>query len=77
MRLTNKQLRIWSRWIHLLGAGLIGTFIYSPWRSEDGFVLLMQVGVIPVLTLTGVAMWKQAIVGRWLGLQHARVSKSS
>ncbi|CAA9585868.1 MAG: hypothetical protein AVDCRST_MAG86-3751 [uncultured Truepera sp.] len=70
MGFTNKQVRVWSRWIHLIGAWLIGAFVYSPGRDEAWFVLVMQLGVIPVLTLTGIAMWKQALVGRWLGTGH-------
>ena len=46
------------RWVHLLGAGAIGTYIYSPWSQSEGFTLLMQAGIIPVLTLTGLWMWK-------------------
>ena len=71
MRLTNKHLRVLFRWTHLVGAWLIGAFVYSPGRDEAWFVLSMQWGVIPILTLTGLAMWKQALVGRWLGIGHA------
>jgi hypothetical protein len=46
------------RWIHLLGAAAIGTFVYSPWRNEPGFLLSMRVLVIPILTLTGLWMWQ-------------------
>ncbi|WKN43377.1 hypothetical protein [Tunicatimonas pelagia] len=46
------------RWIHLIGAALIGTYVYSPWSQLNGFTLLMQLTVIPALTLTGFWMWK-------------------
>jgi thiosulfate reductase cytochrome b subunit len=64
--MSAKHLRQWVRWIHIAGAALIGTFVYSPWRHDSWFVLTMQVAVIPLLTLTGLALWKQAIVNRWL-----------
>lgn len=46
------------RWIHLVGAALIGAYVYSPWSSLTWFTLLMQIGVIPALTLSGLWMWK-------------------
>ena len=46
------------RWAHLIGALLIGTYIYSPLSELLWFQLLMQVAVIPILTLTGLWMWK-------------------
>lgn len=66
MSLTNKQLRDTTRILHIVGAILIGTFVYSPLRINDAFVLLMQVGMIPLLTLTGLVMWQQARVFRLL-----------
>ncbi|MDZ7702856.1 MAG: hypothetical protein U5L04_00035 [Trueperaceae bacterium] len=64
--MSNKRLRVFSRWIHIVGAALLGTYLYSPWGSEAWFTALMRWGVMPVLVLTGVAMWKQAQVGRLL-----------
>jgi hypothetical protein len=52
------QERNLMRWIHLLGSGAIGTFVYSPWRDEPTFVLSMRILVIPILTLTGLWMWQ-------------------
>lgn len=46
------------RWVHILGAALIGTYIYSPWPDQYWFTLLMQALVIPTLTITGLWMWK-------------------
>lgn len=65
--MSNKRLRTVLRYVHLVGAALIGTFVYAPWRSEAWFVLSMQVVIIPVLTLSGLALWQQARVGRLLG----------
>ncbi|MGR5314836.1 hypothetical protein ACPV5U_11220 [Vibrio mediterranei] len=51
-----------TRWIHFLMAALIGTFIYSPWSSNsifEGFVLWV---VIPLLTISGICMWKQGSI---------------
>lgn len=46
------------RWVHLIGAALIGTYVYAPWSDLTWFTLTMQIGVIPALTLTGMWMWK-------------------
>lgn len=46
------------RSIHLIGAALIGTYIYSPWSNLAWFTLLNQVVVIPLLAISGIWMWK-------------------
>ncbi len=46
------------RWVHIIGAALIGTYIYAPWSSLEWLTLLIQLIVIPGLTLTGIWMWK-------------------
>ena len=46
------------RSIHIIGAAIIGTYIYSPWSSLDWFTLLNQAVTIPVISLSGKWMWK-------------------
>ena len=46
------------RTIHLVGAGIIGTYIYSPWSSLEWFTQLNQFVVVPLLSLSGIWMWK-------------------
>jgi hypothetical protein len=70
--MSGKQLRQLLRVIHVVGAILIGTFVYSPWSSLPWFLSLMQFVVIPVLTLSGVVMWQQASVVRLLQRGRAR-----
>ncbi len=50
--------RILLRYLHLLGGAIIGTYVYSPWHHVDWFVLLNQVIVAPLLTLSGLWMWQ-------------------
>jgi hypothetical protein len=45
------------RWIHIIGGIFIGTFVYSPWGTEPAFIAIMQFVVMPVLIMTGIAMW--------------------
>ncbi len=52
------QQRSLFRWIHLIGAAAIGTYVYAPFRDLVWFTLLMQVLILPALTLTGLWMWQ-------------------
>ena len=53
-----KKQRNIIRIIHLIGAAAIGIFIYSPYGDIAWFNLLMKAGIIPLLTLTGIWLWK-------------------
>ena len=46
------------RIIHLIGAAAIGTFVYSPYGDLEAFKMAMQIVVIPVLSLSGLWLWK-------------------
>jgi thiosulfate reductase cytochrome b subunit len=59
-QMTGSQTRLFLRWTHIICAALIGTFIYSPWSANPTFSAIIYWAVIPLLTLTGLAMWKQA-----------------
>ena len=52
------QERNLMRWIHLIGAVAIYTFVYSPWRNEPSFLLYMRILIVPILSLTGLWMWQ-------------------
>jgi hypothetical protein len=68
--ISGKQLRMTMRIIHVVGAALIGAFVYSPWASIPWFLALMQFGVIPILSLSGFVMWQQARVIKLLQGGH-------
>lgn len=67
------QERNLMRWIHLLGSVAIGTFVYSPWRNEPGFVLSMRVLVIPLLTLTGLWMWQGSRLKKFFNSSQPKI----
>jgi|OM-RGC.v1.036220002 hypothetical protein len=50
--------RTTMRWIHLLGAAWLGTYLYSPFKEIAWFDLATQIAFFPVLSLTGIWMWK-------------------
>jgi thiosulfate reductase cytochrome b subunit len=58
--MSNRQLRVALRWVHIVGGALIATFVYAPWGASPLSLALMRWGVIPVLILTGLLLWQQA-----------------
>jgi thiosulfate reductase cytochrome b subunit len=65
--MSNKQIRTITRWIHIIGGAMIAAFVYaSPLRDSDTFTLLMQLVVIPLLIVSGVVMWQQPKILKWL-----------
>ena len=72
MTISAKQLRIVSRWVHIVAAIFLGIYIYSPWSRYLLFSRFMQWGVMPLLTITGIAMWQQAATLRLLNRLVAR-----
>jgi hypothetical protein len=52
------------RLVHLLAGGWIGTLIYSPWGSDTTFLAVTRFGLVPVVGLTGIALWQQAAFNR-------------
>jgi len=63
--MTGKTYRNLARWIHIVAALLIGTYLYSPWRSEPIFSSLILWVAVPLLVVTGLGMWKQGWVMSW------------
>lgn len=51
---------------HLLLAGLLGAFLYSPLRTVPEAVLAVQAVVFPLLAVSGLLMWRGQRLWRWL-----------
>ena len=66
--------RNWARGLHIAAGAVIGTYIYSPWGSDPAFVLAVKVGLVPLVGLSGVFMWKQAALGRALRRRRDRAA---
>ncbi len=60
-------LRRTLRWVHVVTAALIGTYLYSPWSTDPVFAAVTLYGVFPLMGLTGIAMWQQGRIARLLG----------
>jgi hypothetical protein len=57
--MTSRNLRSALRSIHILIGLFIGTYIYSPWHADPTWTLVARLALIPLVALTGIAMWKQ------------------
>ncbi len=64
--MSNKQLRNVVRLVHLLVAAFMAVFIYSPLRLDSTVTLIAQVVVVPVVALSGLVMWQQPTVVKFL-----------
>lgn len=60
--MSNKQLRNAVRLIHLVIAGCMAVFIYSPLRLDSTFAAVVQLLVVPVVVISGIVMWQQPLV---------------
>jgi thiosulfate reductase cytochrome b subunit len=63
--MSNRQLRVVLRWIHIVGGSLIATFVYSSWGANPLFLDLMRWAVIPTLIVTGLVLWQQARLNKF------------
>jgi len=66
MRLSNKTLRDILRAVHLVIAGMIGAYLYSPLGDAEWFAALVRFSTMPVLVLTGLSMWQMPALTKLL-----------
>jgi hypothetical protein len=66
MQFSNKSLRNFLRVIHLVVAGLIGAYLYSPLGNMEWYVSLVRASVLPILLITGLSMWQMPSLTKWL-----------
>lgn len=60
--MSNKQLRNTVRLIHLVIAGCMAVFIYSPLRLDSTFTAVVQFLVVPAIVISGIVMWQQPLI---------------
>ncbi len=46
------------RWLHIVGAVVLGVYLYSPWAAQPVFEAVVLFGIVPALGASGVAMWQ-------------------
>lgn len=55
------------RWSHIIVGLMIGTYICSPLHADPAATVAVRLALLPVLALTGVAMWQQHRLRRLTG----------
>ena len=61
-------LRSVLRWTHImLGAVIVGTYLYSPWGEVPAFRALVLWVAFPALGLSGLMLWQWGRLARLLG----------
>jgi hypothetical protein len=66
-QMTPLHFRRIARWSHIVASVAIGTLLYSPLKDNAAFHAVVAYGVFPFAGLTGIAMWQQGRLRRWLG----------
>lgn len=57
--MSNKQLRNTIRLLHLLFAGCMAAYIYSPLHLNSTFTTVLQLLIVPAVIVSGIVMWQQ------------------
>lgn len=57
--MSNKQFRNINRIAHLIEGVFIALFVYSPLRTDDTYIALMQFVILPAIIISGMFMWQQ------------------
>jgi hypothetical protein len=65
--MSSASLRRVVRLLHVAAACALGTYLYSPLIDATWAARVLQVGVFPAMALSGLVMWQQARLRRWLG----------
>lgn len=64
--MSAKRLRDGLRLLHLVGSGFLGFVVYAPIEEATGLRPVVQFVVFPLMALSGLWLWQQARVRRWL-----------
>jgi hypothetical protein len=64
--MSSASLRRAVRFLHIAAACALGTYLYSPLIDATWAARVLQIGVFPAMALSGVVMWQQARLRRWV-----------
>jgi len=67
--LTQKNIRVVLRWTHIVLGLIIMCYIYSPFHRYVPFQLFVKCFVIPVITFSGIWLWKSSALNRFFGIK--------
>jgi thiosulfate reductase cytochrome b subunit len=69
--MSNRGLRQTVRWVHLIVGVMLILFVYSPLREVSLYALVLQVFAVPLVTLSGLALWQQPKLSAWLSRRQS------
>ncbi|MEQ8675498.1 MAG: hypothetical protein RLP44_32715 [Aggregatilineales bacterium] len=69
--MNNRQLRNTMRVLHLVEAIVLGVFIYGPWGDGSVLEVLIQLVLFPALGISGLIMWQQPRISKFLRSRNA------
>ncbi|MDP2652669.1 MAG: hypothetical protein Q8Q08_01415 [Candidatus Omnitrophota bacterium] len=64
-----QRIRGMLRWLHIVLGLVIMCYIYSPFHQYAWFQITVKFFVIPVITLSGVWLWRFSQVNKRLGIR--------
>ena len=56
------------RWSHISVGGVIVAYVFSPLHSDPLATLVARLSLLPVVILTGLALWQQGRFTRWIAV---------
>lgn len=65
--MSSPSLRRSIRYLHIAAAAALGVYLYSPLIDTTWAARVLQIGVFPGMAASGLAMWQQPRLRRWLG----------
>jgi high-affinity Fe2+/Pb2+ permease len=65
--MSSASLRRSVRYVHIAAAIALGVYLYSPLIDATWAARVLQAGVFPAMAASGLVMWQQARLRRWLG----------
>ncbi|WP_394134981.1 hypothetical protein [Aliivibrio fischeri] len=75
--MKGQTVRLFLRWVHILGVLLIGAALYSPLKSNDLFMDLTLYILVPIVAISGVSMWQQGKLMKLLNQNKQTTSREA
>ena len=66
---TSSKMRVVLRWVHILLGLVIMCYIYSPFHELRVFQYVVKFIVIPVITFSGLWIWKFKVFNKFFGVR--------
>jgi hypothetical protein len=63
--MSDRTLRSWLRWSHLTLGLVLLLYLFSPYTGDPTVTMLVRLGVLPMLFVTGLWMWSQISTARF------------